>query len=73
MDKQKPAQSFRYGNVEAAIWENETEKGTLYNVTLTRHFKDADEWKKTDSFRRDDLLVVAKLADKAHTWIFEHS
>lgn len=71
MEKQKPAQSFRYGNIEASIWANETEKGTMYNVTLTRHFKDAGEWKKTDSFGRDDLPLVAKLTDKAHTWIFE--
>ena len=26
-----------------------------------------------DSFGRDDLLVVAKLADLAHTWICEQT
>jgi hypothetical protein len=28
-------------------------------------------WKTTDSFGRDDLPVLAKVADQAHTWIFQ--
>ena len=30
-----------------------------------------ENWKSTSSFGRDDLLVVAKVADMAHTKIFE--
>ncbi len=44
---------------------------TAYNVTVKRHYKDGDSWKSTESFRRDDLLVLAKVADTAHTTILE--
>ena len=62
---------MRIGNIEAAIWKNETEGGTRYNVTFKRHYKDGDAWKSSESFRRDDLLVLAKVADTAHTTILE--
>jgi hypothetical protein len=38
---------------------------------LKRHYNDGDAWKSTESFRRDDLLVLAKVADNAHTLILE--
>ena len=36
-----------------------------------RLYKDGDEWKRTDSFGRDDLPLVAKVADLAHLWIHQ--
>ena len=69
----KPVAEVRIGAVKAAIWPNQTESGAVrYNVTFSRIYKDADgNWKSTSSFGRDDLLVVAKVADQAHTKIFE--
>jgi hypothetical protein len=32
---------------------------------------EAKTWHDTDSYGRDDLPLVAKLADQAHTFIFE--
>ena len=32
--------------------------------------KKADQWKTTQSFGRNDLLVLAKVADQAHSRIF---
>jgi len=72
MPNQKPAHEVRLGSVKAAIWQNQTENGTRFNVTLARIFKDGEQWKSTDSFGRDDLLVLAKVVDMAHSWIFEH-
>ena len=73
----RPVQEIRLGRVKAAIWENETEKGsgptatvTRHNVTVARLYKDGDDWKTTDSFGRDDLPLLAKVVDLAHTWIF---
>ena len=43
---------------------------TLYGVKLTRRYRDGEEWATTDTFGRDDLLLVSKVADLAHTWIF---
>jgi hypothetical protein len=44
-----------------------------HNVQLRRLYKDGDNWAQSDSFGRDDLPLVAKVADLAHTWIFEQS
>ena len=68
--KQKPISEVRLGHVKAAVWKNETEAGVRYNVTFSRIYKDGDNWKSTDSFGRDDLLLLGKVADQAHTWIF---
>lgn len=70
MPKQQPAHEIRLGAVKATIWENETAVGTRHNVNVARLYKDGDEWKQTASFGRDDLLLVAKVVDLAHTWIF---
>lgn len=71
--KQKPIHEVRLGHVKAAVWKNETEAGVRYNVTFSRIYKDGDNWKSTESFGRDDLLLLGKVADQAHTWIFEKS
>lgn len=72
MNKQKPIHELRLGAIKAAIWRNET-TGVRYNVTLTRLYRDGEQWKSTDTFGRDELLVVAKVADQAHTWICQQA
>ena len=69
MASQKPVHEVRLGLIKAAIWANDTEQGVRHNVSITRLYKEGDEWKSTTSFGRDDLLLVAKVADMAHTWI----
>lgn len=73
--KQKPIHEVRLGLIKAAVWKNETESGIRYNVSFSRIYKKEgdDDWKSTDSFGRDDLLTVGKVADLAHTWIFSQS
>ena len=71
MPKPKPLQEIRIRAVKAAIWCNDTKDGPRYNATFSRLYKDGDEWKSTSSFGRDDLLVLAKLADHTHTRILE--
>src|SRR5271154_4326456 len=71
--KQRPAHEIRLGRIRAAIWENQGENGAWYNVTLSRNYKDGDEWKSSASFGRDELLTVAKVADLANSWIHEQS
>ena len=69
----KPVKEVRVGAVKAAIWRNESDSGVVrFNTTFSRIYKDAEgNWKATSSFGRDDLLVVAKVADQAHSAIFE--
>jgi hypothetical protein len=69
--KKKPVKEIRIGAVKAAIWSNETERGVRHNVTFERLFKDGDTWKSSSSFGRDELLLLAKVADQAHSWITE--
>ena len=66
----KPVHEIRLGAVKAAIWANETDSGVRHNVTVARLYREDDEWKTTTSFGRDDLPLLAKVADQAHTWIF---
>ena len=73
MAKQKPAHEIRLGRIKATIWENESEQGTRYNVTVNRLYKDGDEWKQTASFGREDLPLVAKVVDMAHSWTYEQA
>ncbi len=70
MSKNKPVHEIRLGRVRAAIWQNETEAGVRHNVTFTRLYKDGDQWKDSASFGRDDLPLLEKLADAAHTWLY---
>ena len=70
-EKKRPVHEIRLGRVRAAIWENETQNGTRHNVTLSRLYKDGDDWKDSTSFGRDDLPLVMKVSDLAHTWIFQ--
>ena len=69
----RPVHEIRIGRVRAAVWENETQNGTRHNVTLSRLYKDGDDWRDSTSFGRDDLPLVVKVADLAHSWIYEHS
>ena len=67
-----PVQTLRLGRIKAAVWENEADSKKFYNVTFARTYvDDAKNFHDTDSFGRDDLPLVAKLADQAHTFIFE--
>jgi len=67
--RKKPVQDLRLGMIKAAIWENIVGDIVRYNVTFSRIYKDENEWKTSENFGRDDLLVLAKVADQAHTWI----
>jgi hypothetical protein len=70
--RNQPVHRIRMSRIEAAIWQNHGDTGTWYNVTLSRSYKDtSDEWKSADPFSADDLLVVAKVADQAHSWIIQ--
>ena len=72
-EKVQPVYTTRLKNVRAAVWSNRTEAGTTYlNVTFSRSYRDQEgNWHTTESFGRDDLLLLAKLADQVHTWIWE--
>ncbi len=67
----RPIHEIRLGKVKAAIWKNETDAGTRFSVTIVRIFKTDDGWDSSTSFGRDELPLVAKVADMVHTWIYQ--
>ena len=71
--KDEPVHKVRFGRIQASVWKNESENGPRYNTTFSRSYKDGEEWKNTDSFGRDDLLVIAEAARQAYVWIREQT
>ena len=47
-EKVRPVHEIRLGRIKAAIWENETQNGTVFNVTLARLYRDGKQWKVVD-------------------------
>jgi hypothetical protein len=74
-DRTRPVHTVRLRNVRATIWANDTETGVRYNTTVSRIYKGPKdgEWRTSDSFGRDDLLLLSKVLDIAHTWISEQT
>jgi len=67
-----PVKTLRIGRIKAAIWENGADERTFFNVTFARTYVGEDKkFRDADSFGRDDLLLLSKLADQAHTVICE--
>jgi len=73
MSANRPVHEVRFGHIKAAIWANDLDGRVRHNVTLQRLYKDGDDWKTSQSFGRDDLTLVAKVADQAHSWIFQNN
>ena len=73
MTPRPPAHVIRYGLIKASIWQNQTRSGERYTVTIVRLFKNGDQWKESHRFGRDDLLLVSKVANEAHSWVYQQS
>jgi hypothetical protein len=73
--KEKPIHEIRIGKIKAVIWANQTDSGVRHNITLRRLFKrdDSSQWETSDSFGRDDLLLVAEVCRQAALWVYEHT
>jgi hypothetical protein len=66
----KPVAKVNLYPVTAAIWVNERDGKSYHSVTIERTYKDdAGNWKNTSTFNAGDLLLVAKVADLAHSEI----
>jgi hypothetical protein len=65
----RPAHTVRHRGIKAVVWLNQTDKGPMHNVTLSRVYRDGEEWKESRSMGFDDLMTAAKALFDAHTWI----
>lgn len=68
---QPPVHRIRAGAVQASVWNNTSDalQKEYFTVTFSRRFKAGEEWKESKSFHRNDLPILAKVANDAHTWI----
>ncbi len=56
--------------IRAKIWTNNGSKGLWYNATIARTYRDKDgELQDSDSYSRDDLLHLARVAGKAFDYV----
>ncbi|TWU49472.1 hypothetical protein [Rubripirellula reticaptiva] len=71
-NENKPVHRLRLSTISAAVFRNVSEDGCVsYNAKSDGSYKDGEHWKHSDSFGRDDLLHLAKLADQANAWIHD--
>jgi hypothetical protein len=71
-DTKKPIARIALHPVSAAIWKNHGNLGDgFYSVTFERRYRDSSgKWQSSTSFSSNELLVLAKVADLAHSEIF---
>ena len=70
MAGKKPVKEFRLNGVRAGIWGNTSKEGQFwFNVSVTRSYRDGEQWKESSNFGRDDLPALSKVADLALAWI----
>jgi hypothetical protein len=67
----RPVHEIKLGRVRASIWSNESDRQDVwFSVSISRLYRDGNEWKTTTSFGRDDLPLVSKAAEMAYAWIW---
>ncbi len=63
----QPILKLQDGLLSATIWKNQRENGShRYSVTLTRSFKQGDDWRESNSFSRMEALRISRLAGFAY-------
>ena len=73
MANNEPVHQIRLSVIQAAIWLNESDKTgeSWFTVTVSRSYRDKEQFKDTTTFRRDDLPIVVKAIEMAYAWIWE--
>lgn len=62
----KPVNRFQLRGITASVFKNLSDNGIpFYKVSVTRTFKDGDEFRTTTAFNRDDLPYVVEVARRA--------
>ena len=46
--RQRPVHEVRLGAIKAAIWRNDTSVGARHNVTFSRLFREAEQWRSVN-------------------------
>jgi hypothetical protein len=70
--KQAPVHSIRHGRLQGSIWQNASDNGPWYSITLTRSYQKDGKWASATSYGRDDLLALSKLVEVLYMWTVEN-
>lgn len=67
----KPAFEARLNHIRVSVWANEGENGARwFNTTITRRYKDGDEWRDTSTYSGlADLALVGEATRLARDFI----
>ena len=69
-EQNKPAARVTIFPITASIWRDEVNDKVYYRTTMSKNYKNAEGgFSSTPTYDPLDLLVVAKVADAAHTEI----
>ena len=70
----RPVHEERMGRICAAVWEHSDGNGQVWhNVTFCRIYKtDGGQWARSDSFGRNDLPLLMKVANRVHDWLYRN-
>jgi hypothetical protein len=68
----KPIETLRErGSLKCTIWKNSSTKGSYFSAEFSRTYRTEQGYADSRSFNAGDLLVIARLATKAHDRIGE--
>ena len=66
----KPVFKATIGFITASVWRNSKDGIVMYSTDITRSYRDKEgNWQSVSAFNHDDLLNVAKLAERAESFI----
>lgn len=60
-EKVQPVAKVVRGAVRIAIWEQEGKYGKFYTMSVSKNYKDGEEWKSSNSFAEDEALLLRRL------------
>ena len=64
INKNKPKQHYRFGNITLSVWEKEFEGKPISSYTLSKSYTDKEgNWQNTAIFNKQDLFKVSLLID----------
>jgi len=56
-----PAHEVRLGSVRLSVWRNVSDSGAWFNTSISRRFRQDDDWKDSNAFNGvADLALVAE-------------
>ena len=73
--KKEPIHKIQRGSIEAAVWENVTDKTggkrkVWHSVAIYRSYRtDQGEYREANSYALADLVQVSRVAELAEEWL----